>query len=59
MFLIERKYVFLYISIFCVTLFFVFPLTTVAQTVDIPDANLRAAIEEALGKTSKARDYGR
>jgi len=35
-------------------LFFVFPLTTTAQTVNIPDANLRAAIEEALDKTSGA-----
>ena len=36
-------------------LFFVFPLMTTAQTVNIPDANLRAAIEKALGKTPGAR----
>ena len=55
MLLIKRKHIFIYIPIFCATLFFVFPLTTVAQTVDIPDANLRAAIEEVLGKTPNAR----
>ena len=33
-----------------VALFLTFPLTTFAQTVNIPDANLRAAIAEALGK---------
>ncbi|RKU14920.1 hypothetical protein C6503_14260 [Candidatus Poribacteria bacterium] len=55
MLLMKRKHIFLYIPIFCATLFFVFPLTTAAQTVNIPDANLRAAIEEALGKTSNAR----
>ena len=54
MLLIKREHIFLYIPIFCATLFFVFPLATVAQTVSIPDANLRAAIEEALGKTPGA-----
>ena len=29
-----------------------FPLNTTAQVVDIPDSNLRAAIEEHLGKAS-------
>ena len=51
--LIKKRCIFVYIPIFCATLFFVFPLTTVAQTVNIPDANLRA-IEAALDKTSGA-----
>ena len=51
----HRQHIFTQMFIFCATLFFVFPLTTVAQTVDIPDVNLRAAIEEALGKTPDAR----
>ena len=34
----------------CAVLFFM-PLATTAQVVNIPDANLRAAIAEALGKT--------
>ena len=55
MVLTKRKHIFIYTLILCVTLFFVFPLTITAQTVNIPDANLRAAIEEALGKTSNAR----
>ena len=37
------------------TLFLIFPLMTSAQTVNIPDPNLRAAIAEALGKASNAR----
>jgi Leucine-rich repeat (LRR) protein len=41
--------------IFCATLFFVFPLTTTAQTVNIPDDNLRAAIEKAVGKIPNAQ----
>ena len=54
--LIKKQHIFIYILVFgaCVTLFFVFPLMTVAQTVNIPDANLRAAVEKALGKTSGA-----
>ena len=52
--LTKRKQIFIYTLTFCVTLFFVFPLTTSAQTVTIPDANLRAVIEAALGKTSGA-----
>lgn len=51
----NRQHIFIYTFIFSATLFSVFPLTTVAQTVNIPDTNLRAAIEGALGKTSNAR----
>ena len=47
--------IFIYTFIFCATLFFMFPLMTKAQTVNIPDANLRAAIEEALGKAPDVR----
>ncbi|RKU20645.1 hypothetical protein C6503_05585 [Candidatus Poribacteria bacterium] len=45
----------IYTLTLCATLFFLFPLTITAQTVSISDANLRAAIEEALGKTSGDR----
>ena len=40
---------------FFATLLLTFPLTTLAQTVNIPDANLRAAIAETLGKTPGSR----
>ena len=53
--LTKRQHIYVYALTFCAALFFVFPLMTQAQTVNIPDANLRAAIEEALGKTSNAR----
>ena len=49
------QHIFIYTFIFCATLFFMFPLMTKAQTVNIPDANLRAAIEEALGKAPDVR----
>ena len=51
----NRQHIFTQMFIFSATLFFVFPLTTMAQTVNIPDDNLRAAIEETLGKTPDAR----
>ncbi len=51
----KKKYTFIFTLTFCVTLCFLFPLVATAQTVNIPDANLRAVIEEALGKTSNAR----
>ena len=39
----------------CATLFLILPLTTSAQTVNIPDPNLREAVAEALGKAPNAR----
>ena len=51
----HKQHIFIYTFIFCATLFFICPLMTKAQTVSIPDANLRAAVEEALGKTPNAR----
>ena len=51
----DRQHILTHMFIFCATLFFVFPLTTVAQTVNIPDTNLREAINEALGKARDAR----
>ena len=51
----HRQHIFTHTFIFCATLFFLCPLMTKAQTVSIPDVNLRAAIEEALDKTSGAR----
>ena len=53
--LTKKQNIFIYLLIFCATLFFVFPLITSAQTVNIPDANLREAINEALGKASNAQ----
>ncbi|MCY4553513.1 MAG: leucine-rich repeat domain-containing protein [Candidatus Poribacteria bacterium] len=53
--LTNKQHIYVYTLTLCATLFFVFPLTTHAQTLNIPDANLRAAIEEALGKTPNAR----
>ena len=41
---------FIFFLLICLT----FPLTVTAQVVDIPDPNLRAAIETALGKASGA-----
>ena len=49
--LTKIKHIFVYTLTLCVTLFFMLPLTTTAQTVNIPDANLRAAIEDVLSKT--------
>ena len=40
--------------IFFLLICFSLPLTATAQVVDIPDPNLRAAIESALGKVSGA-----
>ena len=54
MVLTKRKRIFIFTLTLCTTLFFVFPLMVTAQIVNIPDANLRAAIEEAFGKTSGA-----
>ena len=51
----HRQHIFTQMFIFSVTLFFVFPLTIKAQTVNIPDDNLRVSMEEALGKASGAR----
>ncbi len=55
MVLSKRKHIFVYTLTLCVMLFFLFPLITRAQTVDIPDANLREAINEALDKAPDAR----
>ena len=52
--LIKRKHIFVYTLTLCVMLFFLFPLVVSAQTVNIPDANLRAAIATALGKAPGA-----
>ena len=51
----HRQHIFTQVFIFSLTLFFVFPLTTTAQTVNIPDDNLREAINEVLGKALDAR----
>ena len=53
--LIKKQHIFIYILVFCGALFFVLPLTTVAQTVNIPDTNLREAINEVLDKATDAR----
>ena len=48
------QHIFIYTLMLCALLFSV-PLSTSAQTVNIPDANLRVAISEALGKASGIR----
>ena len=53
--LTKRQHIYVYVLSFCVTLCFLFPQIATAQTVDIPDANLREAINEALGKAPDAR----
>ena len=52
--LTKKKYIFVYALTFCTILFIMFPLATQAQTVNIPDVNLRAAITAALGKAPGA-----
>jgi len=49
--LTKKKYIFVYALTFCTILFIMFPSATHAQTVSIPDVNLRAAVTAALGKT--------
>ena len=51
----KTQHISVYTLVLCATLFLIFPLTTSAQTVNIPDPNLREAIAEALGKASNAR----
>ena len=53
--LIKTQHIFVCTLMLCMTSFLMFPLTTIAQTVNIPDANLREAIAEALGKAPNAR----
>ena len=50
----KTQHIFICPFIVCALLFSV-PLSTSAQTVNIPDTNLRAAISEALGKTPGTR----
>ena len=52
--LAKTQHVFIFTRILCAVLFLL-PLSTSAQTVNIPDTNLRAAIAEALGKAPNAR----
>ena len=52
--LTRTKQILTYALIFSVTVCLMFPLTTSAQVVNIPDANLRAAIAEALDKAPNA-----
>ena len=48
------QYIFIATLMFCLMVFLMFPLTAPAQNVTIPDANLRAAIAETLGKAPQA-----
>ena len=50
----KMQHIFIYTLMLCALLFSA-PLSTSAQTVNIPDANLRAAISEALGKAPGIR----
>ena len=51
----KTQHIFVFTLMLCTLLFFLTPLSTSAQTVNIPDANLRAAIAEALGKAPGIR----
>ena len=53
--LAKTQHIFVCTFMLCLMSFLMFPLTTTAQTVNIPDANLRTAIAEALGKAPNAR----
>ena len=52
--LAKIQYIFIATLMFCLMVFLMFPLTAPAQNVTIPDANLRAAIAETLGKAPQA-----
>ena len=52
--LAKTQHIFIYTLMLCAVLFLA-PLSTSAQTVNIPDANLREAINEVLGKAPNAR----
>ena len=52
--LAKTQHIFVCTLILCAVLFLT-PLSTSAQTVNIPDANLREAINEVLGKAPNAR----
>ncbi|MXV85892.1 T9SS type A sorting domain-containing protein [Candidatus Poribacteria bacterium] len=47
---VKIQHIFIYTPMLCLMAFLMFPLTAPAQNVTIPDANLRAAIAETLGK---------
>ncbi len=51
---VKIQHIFVYTLAFFATLLLTFPLTTPAQTVNIPDTKLRTAIAEVLGKASNA-----
>ena len=52
--LTKTQHVFIFTRMLCAVLFLL-PLSTSAQTVNIPDTNLRAAIAETLGKAPNAQ----
>lgn len=47
---IKIQHIFIYTPMLCLMAFWMLPLTASAQNVTIPDANLRTAISETLGK---------
>ena len=51
----KTQYISGYMLVLCATLFLIFPATASAQTVNIPDPNLREAIAKALGKAPNTR----
>ena len=53
--IVNKQHIFFLSIIALSTAFFLAPLSTSAQIVNIPDANLRAAINEMLGKPENAR----
>ncbi len=51
---VKIQHIFIFTPMLCLMAFLMFPLTASAQNVTIPDANLRAAIAETLGKAPQA-----
>ena len=51
----KTQHISVYTLVLCAMLFLIFPPMASAQTVNIPDVNLRAAVAEALGKAPNAR----
>ena len=53
--LAKTQHIFVCTCVLCAMLFLMLPTTTTAQTVNIPDANLRTAVAGVLGKPQDAR----
>ena len=52
---VKIQHIFIFMPILCLIVFLMFPSVAPAQNVTIPDANLRAAIAETLGKAPNSQ----